>query len=83
MHKLSVAAAADRLSAEDAIEAAERRLDEHVNANERKRTRERDVSRLLDEWDTLPFAEKQSLLRDAVARIAVTDDTTVSITLRP
>lgn len=83
MHKLSVAAAADRLSAEDAIEAAERRLDEHVNANERKRTRERDVSRLLDEWDTLPFAEKQSLLRDAVARIAVTDDTTVTITLRP
>jgi site-specific DNA recombinase len=83
MHKLSVAAAGDRLSTEDAIEAAERRIDEHVNAAERKRTRERDVRRLLDEWETMPFAEKQSLLRDAVNRIAVTDDSNIAVTLRP
>ena len=74
MRKLSVAAAGDRLAVEDAIEAVDRRISEHVDAAERKRVRERDVARLLDGWDELPFAERHSGLRDAISRITVTDD---------
>jgi DNA invertase Pin-like site-specific DNA recombinase len=82
MRKLSVAAAADRLAVEEALELAERRIEEHLTASERKRARERDVARLLDGWDEIAFAGRQSALRDAVARITVRDDA-VEIMLRP
>lgn len=82
MHKLSVSAAADRLGIEDAIEAVERHIEEHVSASERKRGRENNVARLLDAWDEIPFLERQSTLRDVVARITVTDDQALSLTLR-
>jgi len=82
MHKLSVTAAADRLAVEDAIEAAERRIAEHLSASDRKRGREQEVTHLLDAWDEMPFAERQPSLRDAVARVTVTDDQALTITLR-
>ena len=82
MHNLSVAAAGDRLAVEDALEAAERRIAEHLSASDRKRGRERDVAHLLDAWDEVTFAERQSALRDAVARVTVTDDQALSLTLR-
>ena len=82
MHKLSVTAAADRLAVEDAIEAAERRIAEHLSASDRKRGREQEVAHLLDAWDEMPFAERQPSLRDAVARVTVTDDQALTITLR-
>jgi len=83
MHKLSVAAAGDRLAVEDGIETVERRISEHVGAAERKRTRERDVARLLDGWDELPFGERHGGLRDAIARVTVKDDAAIKITPRP
>jgi DNA invertase Pin-like site-specific DNA recombinase len=83
MHKLSVAAAADRLAVEDAIEMAERRIEEHVGAAERKRARERDVAHLIDAWEGLSFGERQAGLRDAVARVTVSDNEAVKLTLRP
>ena len=83
MQTLSVGAASDRLALEDAIEAAEHRIEEHLSAGERLSVRERDTSRLLDQWDAIPFLERQTLLRDAVLRIDVTDDAHVTITLRP
>jgi site-specific DNA recombinase len=82
MHSLSVAAAADRLAVEDTAEALERRIADHVSASDRKRGRETDVAHLLDAWDEMPFAERQSALRDAVARITVTDDQALTVTLR-
>ena len=81
MHKLSVAAAGDRLAVEDSLEAVDRRISEHVDATERKRVRERDVARLLDEWQDLPFSERYSGLRDAISRITVSDDA-IKISLR-
>ena len=74
MHALSVAAAADRLGCEDAIEAAEGVIAERLTSPERRRERETSVARLLSGWDALPFAERQPALRDAVERITVFDD---------
>jgi RecB family exonuclease len=82
MHKLSVSAAGDRLAVEDAIEAVERRISEHTDASERKRLREHAVARLLDQWETLPFAERHAALRDAVSRVTVTDDTAIKMSFR-
>ena len=82
MHTLSVGAAGDRLGVEDAIEIAERRIAEHLSASDRKRAREKDVAHLLDDWDEIPFPERQSALREVVARITVTDDQALSLTLR-
>ncbi|HYM13996.1 MAG TPA: recombinase family protein [Dehalococcoidia bacterium] len=82
MHKLSIAAAGDRLTVEDALDAVDRRIGEHVDAAERKRRRERDVARLLDTWDELGFGELHSGLRDAISRITVTDNDAIKISLR-
>jgi site-specific DNA recombinase len=82
MHHLSVTAAADRLAVEDAIEAAERRIEEHLSAADRRRGRENSVAHLLDAWDEMPFAERQSALRDAVERITVSDGQALTLTLR-
>jgi DNA invertase Pin-like site-specific DNA recombinase len=81
MHKLSVTAAAERLRLEDALEIVERRIAEHLGAADRKRSRDRDVARLLDGWDELRFGERQNALRDAVSRVIVRDDG-VEIALR-
>jgi site-specific DNA recombinase len=81
MHSLSVGAAGDRLAVEDAVEAVERRIEEQLSASERKRGRERDVAHLLDAWDEMSFADRQAALRDAVARVTVTDEA-LSLILR-
>ncbi len=82
MRKLGVAAAADRLALEDAIETAEHRLQEHVSSADRKAAREREVRHMLEAWDSLKFGERQAGLRDAVGRITVSD-TELKIVLRP
>lgn len=82
MHKLSVAAAGERLAVEDAIESVERRIANHLSASDRKRGREREVTHLLDAWDEVTFPERQSALREAVARVTVSDDQALILTLR-
>jgi site-specific DNA recombinase len=82
MRALSVQAATDRLAAEDALEDAERRVGEHINAAERTRAREQAVARLLDGWDTLPFDQRQAILRDVIARVDINDEG-VAVVLRP
>jgi len=54
----------------------------HLEASDRKRAREVDVQRLVQDWDTLHFPERQNVLRDALSRVTVTDDR-VDVTLRP
>ena len=82
MHALSIAAAADRLAAEDALEAVERRINDYVDAAGHKRGRERAVADLLDRWDELSFAKQHAGLLEAVSRVTVIDDDAVKITLR-
>jgi hypothetical protein len=81
-HKLSVATAAERLSQEDALGEIDRRMQEQADASKRRRGRERALARLLDGWETLPMAEKQSLLRELIARVVVRDEG-LQVLLRP
>jgi site-specific DNA recombinase len=82
LRSLSVTAAADRLAVEEALEETERRARQHATAAERRRQREWARQRLCDEWDSLPFGERQELLRQVVERVVVTDDE-IRTLLRP
>lgn len=81
MHAMSLAAAADRLAIEDALDAVERRIAEHRDANGRRLGREQDIQRLLSGWESLPFNERQAAVRDCISVVTVTDDE-VTLTLR-
>lgn len=80
--KLSVATASQRLSLEDELEATEARLRDQADAGERARARKRTLAKLLDGWAELAVVEKQTVLRELVARIVVTDDG-FQVVLRP
>ena len=82
MRKQGLAAACDRLALEDAIESAERRIDDRSGDAERADARREAVMRLVASWETAPFTERQAALRDAVVRVTVTDDS-VAVALRP
>ncbi len=82
MRTLSMTAATERILVEDALEDIEHRMSERISVSERKRQREQRVHTLLETWDTAPFEERQSSLRDALQRIEVLDDA-VTLTLRP
>ncbi len=82
LRNLSVAAASDRLALEEALDETGRRARQQATAAERRRERERARERLCDEWDQLPFSDRQELLRQVVERIVVTDDS-VRTLLRP
>jgi len=82
MQRPSIAAAADRLAAEDALEAAERRLQEYADDLHRKGSRERELSRLVETLHEMAFPDRLEGLREAVSRISVADDA-VKVTLRP
>jgi hypothetical protein len=82
LRNLSMAAAADRLALEEALEETERRARQQATAAERRRQREWARQRLCDEWDSLLFAERQELVRQVVERVVVTDDE-VHTFLRP
>ena len=80
MHQLSVSAANDRLAIEDALEAVERRVSLPPGGNGAAQRNE--ASRLTEQWDALPFGQRQQALRDVVSEIVVTDDA-VALALRP
>ena len=82
MHRMSVAAAADRLALEDAFESVEQRLDAQQDVSERRAARERNIRSLIDGWQTTHFSQRQAALRESIARITVHDDHVV-LTLRP
>ena len=82
MHKLSVAAAADRLAVEDSIEAAEVRIGEYADADGRRIARGREVSALLDGWESASFSRRYTGLREVLSRVTVTDNETIDVALR-
>jgi hypothetical protein len=79
MRRLSVKAASDRLALEDALEAVERRASANGNGAEAPSLNA--ARQLVDGWDGMKFAARQSALREAVERIIVTDDN-VAVELR-
>jgi site-specific DNA recombinase len=80
--KLGIGTASQRLKLEDELEELERRLQEQTSAGERAYRRRRALAALLDRWDELAFAEKQSLLRELVDRVVVRDEG-IELVLRP
>jgi DNA invertase Pin-like site-specific DNA recombinase len=72
MRKLSVKAASDRLAVEDALVAAER--DARGEGAEGVAPAAAAGRRLVDGWDTMPFADRHAALREAVSRITVSDE---------
>jgi site-specific DNA recombinase len=79
MRRLSVKAATDRLTLEDALEAAERRA-RGSEAGEEAPSMVA-ARQLIENWDGMSFAARQGALREAVARITVRDDA-VDVALR-
>ncbi len=82
LRALSVEASAERLALEQALDEAQARARHQADAEERRRTREQALARLLGGWESLSFEDRRSLLRDIVAAIVVTDDA-IDIQLRP
>ncbi len=82
LHKLGVTIAANRLSLEDELAEIERKIEEQADAGDRRRSRERTLAKLLDGWEPLPIAEKQTMLRELVDRVIVHDES-LQLVLRP
>jgi site-specific DNA recombinase len=66
--------AEERLRLEEEVRSAERRAAGFSSAAGRKRAKAAALDRLKGGWETLPFAEKQGLLRELVERVVVGDD---------
>ncbi len=79
MFRLGVTAAADRLAMEDALDAAERRIQD-AGADDGNGSLAA-ARRLADGWESMTFAERQAALREAVVRIVVGDES-VAVELR-
>jgi hypothetical protein len=76
------ALAEERLKLEEDLRDAEWRARNYASTAERRRTRTAALDILVTKWATLPFPDRQALLRELVDRILVTDDD-VQVTLKP
>ncbi len=74
LQSAAVAIATEQMQLEERLLEANRAVQEHAGEEERRKALEKTLRRLREEWDQLPFAEKQELLREAVERITVSDD---------
>jgi DNA invertase Pin-like site-specific DNA recombinase len=81
LQSAAVAIATEQMQLEERLVEAHRAAHEHAGEEERRRMLEKTLRRLRQEWDELPFADKQELLRDTVERITVRDDE-IQIALR-
>jgi DNA invertase Pin-like site-specific DNA recombinase len=70
----AVAIATEQMQLEDRLLEANRAAHQHAGEEERRKGVEKTLRRLREEWDELPFIEKQELMRDAIERITVRDD---------
>jgi DNA invertase Pin-like site-specific DNA recombinase len=66
--------ATERLRVEEELRRAEWKVENYSSAASRRQARTRAFERLVNDWETLPFLEKQTLLREIVDQIVVDDD---------
>lgn len=71
---LSLALGAEQLSLEESVAEAERFAHQQASAAERVKRQERALARLRNEWERLPPAQRQALLRELLERVVVRDD---------
>ena len=74
--------AEERLHVEEELRDAEWRAEHYATASERRRTRNAALELLVSEWETLPLADKQQLLRELLDQVRVGDEG-VHLVLRP
>lgn len=74
--------AEERLQIEDELRDAEWRAEHYASAAERRRTRHAALQLLIGEWETLPLADSQQLLREMIDQVRVGDEG-VRMALRP
>jgi site-specific DNA recombinase len=74
LHKQTINTASQRLLLEEEYEAVLARMKEQADAGSRALGRQKALAKLLEGWQTLPLADRQSLLRDVLHRIIVRDD---------
>ncbi len=74
LRTLGVTLASEQLQLEDKLSESHRLAQQQVTEGERRQQRERVLQRLRGEWDAMPLAEKQELLREVLDRIVVRDD---------
>jgi site-specific DNA recombinase len=79
---LSLALGAEQLALEESLAEAERFAHQQASAAERARRQERALARLRSEWDRMPPAQRQALLRELLERVVVRDDS-IRALLRP
>jgi site-specific DNA recombinase len=81
LQSAAVAIATEQMQLEERLLEANRAAQEYAGEAQRRKLLEKTLRRLREEWDELPFAEKQELMREALERITVRDDE-IQITLR-
>lgn len=74
LRALSVEIAQRQLQLEEVLGESERRDRVREVRSERQHSREAALDRLRADWDSLPFAERQALVRDVLDRVMVHDD---------
>ena len=82
LRALGLALGTEQLQLEEHLAETNRLAQQHATESERRRRREQLLHRLQEEWDMLPFPERQELLREVLARVVVKDDS-IETVLRP
>ncbi len=70
----ATALGAEHLKVQEHLLESMREARAEKSKSEREGRRQKVLRRLLDEWDDLPFDDRQEMLRDVLARIVVKDD---------
>jgi site-specific DNA recombinase len=74
LHSLGLALANEHSQVEDTLVATTREAEQFSSEGERRRQQDDLLRRLRDGWDSCTLEEKQDLLKEAIARIVVTDE---------
>ena len=82
LRSLGLALAAQQLQLEESLAESQRVVQQQATESERRRQREGFLARLREDWDRLPFSQRQELLREVLDRVVVHDEG-VKALLRP
>lgn len=74
LRALGLALAGEHLEVQEKLLESHRLISKHADEEEMRRRRARALKRLRDEWDAIPFSERQSLIREVIDRVVVKDD---------
>jgi site-specific DNA recombinase len=74
LQALGLAIANEQSQVEESLVVASREAEQHATEAERRRRREGVLRQLRDGWHSYDLAQRQQLLREALARIVVMDD---------